>query len=736
MTGGDSGGPGSRIRDGRGQCDLLALELGEAGGDRGTGDGHRIFSISAGDFQRGGGGLTRRCSGRLRVQADVVLVFLQNAAGSVLRGLQIQTVMIFAERHDLCTELIAGVFTGHQIRRRVAGLRNRLPVVLVDLIVLPDDLVVLTEHRLFAVQRFHAGDLVGLDLERVGLACDHSIGNWCAGCAVALVDKQLACCCFANHPADRLREDADVHFIGLCTVGIAFISFGFEDSVVILVLRGGLVLANLHGEFRGHAVDGGRADLRTGCTGSCGLVELDRTLRTDIQRRLQSDGFTLILDDAVCRGRIGNIRDRQRHICALGFPHGIQRGIRCEFSSSTRLDLVNRVVGIRSICLAVGVPTEELVARADRDLLDDLVVVRYGVQIVLHSLCLGHIGHVIARIRIINDRHGFARDADDGDVGVFFRDELEGVGLAVCALVLGGEQLVVDADLHLRCVVAIEDRDGEGHHGVVGNGAAIGGQFHRVRCTGGGVLDLHGVAGRRGGPSDRRGDGRQLGVEFGVAGHLVGGEIPLVGISPTRVVLIPAAELVALDHGVNGLGGLVVKLHLLRLIGGAVGHERHGVGRVGSDLSVDRGVCCDVLQYVAVNLRAIARGGITGRNELWVRCIYRAGIYIDRRCILRIGGVDKKIEFKVFAMRHGHAADAMERIALAAAERDGVGLLLPHGVEGDIGLDLLREGRAGEVGRDGRAVGLAPTEEGVALLGGLFRSQRGRQTVGLRCGFS
>ena len=82
-------------------------------------------------------------------------------------------------------------------------------------------------------------------------------------------------------------------------------------------------------------------------------------------------------------------------------------------------------------------------------------------------------------------------------------------------------------------------------------------------------------------------------------------------------------------------------------------------------------------------------------------------------------------------MRHGHAADAMERIALAAAERDGVGVLLPHGVEGDGVLDLLREGRAGEVGRDVRGVALAPTEEGVARVDRDGLGQRGRQTVGL-----
>ena len=731
MTGGDSGGPGSRIRDLRGQRDLLALELGEAGGDRGTGDGHRIFSISAGDFQRGGGGLKRRCSGRLRVQADVVLVFLQNAAGSVLRGLQIQTVMIFAERHNLCTELIAGLVAGDQIGGLVAGFAVRLPVVLADFGVLPDDLVVLAEHRLFAVQRFHAGDLVGLDLERVGLACDHGIGNWCAGCAVALVDNQLTCCCIANHPADRLREDADVHFIGLCTVGIAFISFGFEDSVVILVLRGGLVLANLHGEFRGLTVDGGRADLRTGCTGSCGLVELDRTLRTDIQRCLQSDGFTLILDDAACRGRIGNIRDRQRHICALGFPHGIQRGIRCEFSSSTRLDLVNRVVGIRSICLAVGVPTEEVVARADRGLVDDLVVDRRcGVQIVLYSLRLGHTGHVIARIRIINDRHGFALDADDGDIGVLLRGELEGVGLAVFTLALGGVQHVVDTDLHLRCVVAIENLDGEGHGGAVNHHVTA---CERARCRFVllGAFHRNGVAGCGGDPSDLRGDGRQLGVEHGVAGN-GSGEIPLVGISTTRV-LIPAAEREALDLGVNGLGGLFIVTDPLCQIDITVGLERHGVGRVGGDINIDRNILRDVRQAIFIFLRSV------DRIDIWPRIgphlqptIDAGGVLIDLRVILRVGGVNDQVKIEAAAVLHGHGAIArVERIPRAAAERDGVGVLLPHGVEGDIAIDLLREGRAGEVGRGGRGVALAPTEEGAAILGRDDLGQRGRQTVGL-----
>lgn len=68
----------------------------------------------------------------------------------------------------------------------------------------------------------------------------------------------------------------------------------------------------------------------------------------------------------------------------------------------------------------------------------------------------------------------------------------------------------------------------------------------------------------------------------------------------------------------------------------------------------------------------------------------------------------------------------MERIALTAAERDGVGVRFPHGVEGDGVLDLLREGRAGEVGRGGRGVALAPTEEGKALLLGDDLGQRGR----------
>ena len=80
-------------------------------------------------------------------------------------------------------------------------------------------------------------------------------------------------------------------------------------------------------------------------------------------------------------------------------------------------------------------------------------------------------------------------------------------------------------------------------------------------------------------------------------------------------------------------------------------------------------------------------------------------------------------------MRHGHAADAMERIALAAAERDGVGLLLPHGVEGDIAIHGIHI--AGLIAGGGGGCRRAPAEEGVALAGGNGFAQLLRKTVGL-----
>ena len=439
-----------------------------------------------------------------------------------------------------------------------------------------------------------------------------------------------------------------------------------------------------------------------------------------IQRRLKRNALALILDDAACRGRIGDIRDRQRHICALGLPHGIQRGILCEFSSSTRLDLLNRVVGIRSICLAVLAPTEELVARADRELLDDRVVDRrWGVQIVLYSLRLGHTGHVIARIRIIDNRHGLALDAGDGDLGVRLRDELVGVGIT--GDILGGEQHAVETDQHLRCVIALVDLDGEGHHGFVGNGAGVGGQFRRGRATGLGVLDLHGVARRRGGPSDLRGDGIELGVERGGFGHLVGGEIPLVGIGPTRV-LIPAAEREAIDLGVSGAGGNRTLLHLLfsveRTSGSLKGHGEH---QVLADAHRNDLIGHDAADGIGVAHRLIAVRGAGGGTQ------GAAAVNGDRGILLRIftGHGDGKLE--VAAVRNRCALLSADAIALAGGQGDSVGVLFPHGVEGDGAIHGIHI--AGLIAGGGGLGRRAPAEEGEALAGGNFRAQRHRLTV-------
>ena len=676
---------------------------------------------------------------RLRIQADVVLI-LQQTGVAILRGLQIQAVVILAKRHDLRAELIAGVFAGHQIRRLLAGLGDGFPVVPVNLKILPDNLIVLAEHRHFGVQRFQADDLVGLDLERVGVARDHGVGNGRPGRAVACIDVQLARCVVRKHPADCLREDADVHFVGLCAVGIAFISFGFEDSVVILVLRVGLVFADQYAKLRGHAVDRGRADHLAGLARSGSLVELDCALGGNVQLRLQGDRFALILDDARFASCVSHIRNRQRY-CGFGsLPHGVQRRVFCEFRNRAigRLDRSNIITVIRSRGFAVDAPAEERIAGANRSLVDNLVVVRCAFQIVLHGLRVGHSGDIIAGVRVVGDGHGLARNAGHVNRAVLLRLELVGIDVAVD--LRRGKHHAVDANLHRRCVEPLVNRDRKGHLGAVGHLIAAC-ERARCRCVLLRAFHFDGVAVgcRRYRPSDLRGDGIELGVDRrvclnGIRRIILCGASLFQGIHevPRRCVvrsLVPTLELVPLDHRVDRAGRLFVVANLLRLIDAAVGQERHGVDRVGSNVNIDRNILRDPIQPIVIFLRSVLIGSWLSIAQR-IPGIDATGVQPDLRRIFRVSAVDNQVEFERISVRNGHGSvSVVERITLAAAERDGVGLLLPHGVEGDVLIHGIHI--TGLIAGGGGACRRTPAEEDVALAGGNFHAQRHRKTVGL-----
>ena len=109
------------------------------------------------------------------------------------------------------------------------------------------------------------------------------------------------------------------------------------------------------------------------------------------------------------------------------------------------------------------------------------------------------------------------------------------------------------------------------------------------------------------------------------------------------------------------------------------------------------------------------------------------GVLPDLRLIFRVITVDDQVEIEISSVRNGHGSvSVVERIALAAAERDGVGLLLPHGVEGDVAIHGIHI--AGLIAGGGGACRRAPAEEGVALAGGDGFAQLLRKTVGLGLG--
>ena len=727
-TGGDSGGPGSRILDGRGQRDLLALELSEMriGEDVAcTVDRHICgFIISAGDFQRGGGLLKINCRGRFGDQHGFILVVHQSAVGSVLRGLGEVAGRAGDRRYDRA-EHILGI--GRVDRSGIAG--AGVGVIRPDALIiaiLPRDRVVLVHGQLgvLLIERVNRGQF-----QRVDLTGDHG-GDRIAvlirdgqniGVGVDLGGRiQL--------PADGGGHDLDV-LRGARDLGIAVALGGDEDGLIGVGVRAVVHKAAGLGRVDGGAAADDRAleQLPVGAAVRR-TVELHRAggdgSTAGLDRRGQRDILALVLLSLV---------DFQLDARLLGLPDGVEDGVRSEIGNirSCRISLFR--VRVRGDSGVVGLsPAEEVVARALRLGLADLDVVRVVEQVVVDRFL--HRAAVTAVI-IINDRHGFALDADDGDLGVLLRGELEGVGITVD--LLGGEQLVVDTDLHLRCVVARGNRDGEGHGGAVVDGAGAG---QRCRCARLGALHFDGVAVgcRRCLPSDDRLDGRQLGVDGGVLGHGIRqdgrstcrcGYIDKVPRVIASRFLIPAAERVALDHGVDRAGRLFVITNLLRLVDAAVGHERHGVDRVGSNVNIDCNILRDVRQRIVIFLRSVL---IDRWSPIAQRlpAIDAIGVLPDLRLIFRVITVDDQVEIEISSVRNGHGSvSVVERIALAAAERDRVGLLLPHGVEGDILIHGIHI--TGLIAGGGGGFRRAPAEEGVALAGGDGIAQLCRGAVGL-----
>ena len=723
-TGGDTLG-GVVIRDGRGQRDLLALELGEVVSGENIGctvDRHICgFIISAGDFQRGGGVLKINFHGRCGDQHGFILVFLQSIAGVILRGLGEVAGRAGDRRYDRA-EHILGI--GRVDRSGIAA--GGVGVIRPDAIsiaILPRDRVVLVHGQLGAmiIERVDRGQF-----QRVDLTGDHG-GDRSAGLirdgqnigvGVDLGGRiQL--------PADGGGLDRD-GLRGALDLGIAVALGGDEDGLIGVLVRVAVLKAAGLGRVDGGAAADDRAgELRPLGAAVRRTVELHRAggdgSGAGRDRRGQRDILALVLHLG-SGGVINGVADFQRNARLLGLPDGVEDGVRSEIGNIRRHRISLCRVRVRGDSGAVGrSPAEEVVALALRHGLADLAVVRAAGQVVVHRFL--HRAAVTAVI-IINDRHGFARDADDGDIGVLLRGELVGVGLAVFTLALGGVQHVVDTDLHLRCVVAIVDLDGEGHGGAVNHHVAAS-QRCCGRCAHLGAGHDNGVARRRGGPSDLRGDGLHLGVDGGGADHLVGGEIPLRG---EGVFLVPADELEALDHGVSGAGGNGTLLHLLFCVERTDGSLKgHGERQVLADFHGNDLIGLDVADGIGVAHRLIgvrdSGGGTQGTA---------AAGNGDHGRLLRIFTGHGDGKGKAAAVLNRSALLRVDAVALAGGQGDSVGVRFPHGVEGGGGAsDLLREGRAGEVGRDARAVGLAPTEEGAAILDRDDLGQRGRQTVGL-----
>ena len=727
------------------------------------------LGLRVGDRQRGGGGLPHGRVGRLRIQAGVILVVHQHIIFIELTGLDEQAAVVRAEGDDLRAELIAGLVAGDQIGGLVAGFAVRLPVVLADFGVLPDDLIVLAEHRLLAVQRLDAGDAGGLDLQRVGVARDHVAGDRRAGRAVALVDVQdIAVVCdiagaLGDLPAQRLGEHADVHDIGLLAVGIALVGLGFEDGPVMLSHAAGLVIADLHDELRSLAVDRGRADARTVSALLVALVEHDGALGVDVQRRLKRDLLALVLDDAVVLLRIvGHIRDLQRQRGILRKPNSVQGGVCGERSSGTGIDNNAVSFGVDGLRVpiygdgrfAVCAPAHEFIARALRLLRGDLIVSGFAErrEIILHDLRGRQTGHVVARVGVVRDRDRLALDAGDGDAGVGHHAAevvVKGghAGLLVRRGGLIAEGETVGRDGELAVVIALRNDQIERHIVAVGDGEGLVSRVRIGHCLRAvlPVLGFPAGAAQRVRHGDDRENGCDLGIDGQRAGDGLGKVVVRMGRRRCMVCTTPADELVALDVRLLGLCRRVAELDGLRHEGLGIPHiicqfltvRVHNAidkldirTRVFGDL--DRH---DLIGRHVRNRIGIGRGGVRAigpftriRSGQITICFVADA---DRRHSRRIRAVHGHGEGEVTAVLHDEGLIAADGVAAAALKGDGVGLLRPDSVERHVIRELFGHGRARGVDHKTLIFALGPAEEVIAIAGRDLCTQRDRLAVGL-----
>ena len=353
-TGGDSGGPGSRIRDLRGQCDLLALELGEmlSGEDVVcTVDLHICgFIISAGDFQRGGGGLLLGLCGRLGDQIVPVDVLDHGAVLVVRRSFRVDAAL---RRRDLRAEGISGIFRRDLHPIGVAGRRIRGPVVC-GILIFPRDLVVRANAQLryiIVLQVQAAVQFVDRrDLEPIGAVGGHLIGR--GGARLVRVDGQLVLrfdpvkVCFIGLLVDLPGDGLGIHakIVRGIAGAVALVRRRLEFDLVIptiVALCGCIVgVAPLVILYRRSkhaviaAVDRRCAEEGPVCSCLGLLVERHRALRISAELADQRDAVALvgILEFAAGnrssrRGARKFIGDDQLCRQCVGLPDGIEGSV-------------------------------------------------------------------------------------------------------------------------------------------------------------------------------------------------------------------------------------------------------------------------------------------------------------------------------------------------------------------------------------------------------------------------
>ena len=734
-------------RQGDGLTLELRLVLADGGKGRIAVDLDILGLFRCVDRQRGGGGL-KDAPYRIGVEEFVVSV-VDNTIFVELCRLGIEVT----DGNDLCAVLMSGVFRRDLILVGIGDLCRHIgPITCDGVLILPDDGVVLAElGGVVRSDSLKAEDLGNVDRQLVGLPCGHGARRFrdCQSVRVLSVQR----------PRDGLGEHADVHDIGLLAVGIALVGLGFEDGPVMLSHAAGLVIADLHAELCGLAVDRGRADARTVSALLVALVEHDGALGVDVQRRLKRNALALVLDDAVVLLRIvGHIRDLQCQLGILRKPNSVQGGVRGELCGAAGIDN-NAGFGVDGLrvpiygdgCFAVCAPAHEFIARAPR-LLRGNGVVLAALEIILHDLRGRQTGHVIARIRVVRDRDRLADNAGNGDVGVL-RHRGEAEVDSRCAVIahfriaVGSECVAVRGNRYAVVVLVAVfhdqiERDGR----AVGHLKTVVGQS----CSGIAnfpVRQFPAVAAQRVHGDDRE-DGRDLGIDGQLTGDGLGKVVGLMGRRRRMVCATPADEPVTLDVRLLGLCRRVTELDGLRHEGLGIPHiicqfltvRVHNAidkldirTRIFGDL--DRH---DLIGRHVLNFIGIGRGLVFGIEITigFCQCAIRRAADGNHRLGRRICAVHGHGEGEVTAVLHDEGLTAADGVAAAALKGDGVGLLRPDSVERHVIRELFGHGRARGVDHKTLIFFLGPAEEVIAIAGRRDRAQRDRLTVGFGGGIN